>query len=298
METHSGETRQGGSWSRTGTGGSTGSSSEAAAGTTGVLGTPGSGMGSTIGGSSEGTPGGATGRTTEGFVGTGTASGTASGTGSASSSGSQYGTQYGQGISDGQSYRSPENLTEHARETASTLADAARTQVTSRISEQKTRAANTLGGVASALHVAGQQIRDQEGSAAAPYVQRAADEIDRLANYLDRAELNEVVHEVESFARRNQALFLGGAFLLGVLGARFLKSSTRPDDYYRSTGYGGSFGYTGAARETTYDRGYTRTLPPTGSSGYTENTQRDPIDTLRSTGQGETSSGYSDRGTL
>src|SRR5688500_4834145 len=70
----------------------------------------------------------------------------------------------------GQSDRPQENLTDQARDAASTMVHAARAQATSRISEQKTRAANTLGGVASALHVAGQQIRDQEGSPAAPYV--------------------------------------------------------------------------------------------------------------------------------
>ena len=39
------------------------------------------------------------------------------------------------------------------------------------------------------------------------------------------AEVEDLVNRTESWARQNPALFLGGAFVIGVLGARFLKSS-------------------------------------------------------------------------
>jgi hypothetical protein len=38
-----------------------------------------------------------------------------------------------------------------------------------------------------------------------------------------------MVRNVEDFARRQPALFIGGAFMLGLLGARFLKSSAQTD---------------------------------------------------------------------
>jgi hypothetical protein len=48
--------------------------------------------------------------------------------------------------------------------------------------------------------------------------------------------VGELIGDVEQFARRSPALFLGGAFALGVLAARFVKSSSaaanpRPQGY-------------------------------------------------------------------
>jgi hypothetical protein len=40
--------------------------------------------------------------------------------------------------------------------------------------------------------------------------------------------MREIMHETQRFARRNPALFLGGSFVLGLLGARFLKTSAPP----------------------------------------------------------------------
>ena len=39
-------------------------------------------------------------------------------------------------------------------------------------------------------------------------------------------DVGELVNEVQRFARRQPALFVGSAFAIGVIGARFLKSSS------------------------------------------------------------------------
>jgi hypothetical protein len=49
--------------------------------------------------------------------------------------------------------------------------------------------------------------------------------VDQVANYLRDADLNRIARDVESLARRQPALVYGAAIALGIIGARFLKSS-------------------------------------------------------------------------
>ena len=51
-----------------------------------------------------------------------------------------------------------------------------------------------------------------------------------------KEELRALVSEIENLGRRQPALLIGGAFLLGLAGARFLKSARTPngpDTQYR-----------------------------------------------------------------
>ncbi len=59
----------------------------------------------------------------------------------------------------------------------------------------------------------------------ARYAEAAAGKVEDVARYFENADLKTVARDVESFARRNPAVFVGGAFALGLLAARFLKSS-------------------------------------------------------------------------
>ena len=111
--------------------------------------------------------------------------------------------------------------TEGAREVASQVQSEAR----SRVERGKHEAATTLSSVASTLLQSGLQLRDDQQNMAGEYVERAARQIERAANYVQKADLREMVDEVEHFARRRPALFVGSAFAAGLLAARFLKSS-------------------------------------------------------------------------
>ena len=111
--------------------------------------------------------------------------------------------------------------TEGAREVASQAQSQART----RLEQGKQEAATTLSSVASTLLQSGMQLRDGEQGMAGEYVERAARQIERAANYVQNADLRQMVNEVEDFARRRPAVFVGSAFAAGLLAARFLKSS-------------------------------------------------------------------------
>jgi hypothetical protein len=110
---------------------------------------------------------------------------------------------------------------------ASQARDTASEQAESRFSTGKTRATQTLGSIAQTLKSSSQQLRDQEQAGIGRYADQAAGKIENISHYLENASLNDVAERVENFARREPALFIGGAVALGFLGARFLKSSQR-----------------------------------------------------------------------
>jgi hypothetical protein len=57
------------------------------------------------------------------------------------------------------------------------------------------------------------------------YGDSLTNQVEQFAGYLDRADLNKLSRDVEKFAKKNPAVFIGGAFTLGILAARFIKSS-------------------------------------------------------------------------
>ena len=150
--------------------------------------------------------------------------------GSDQGAGSDAGAAQGGSRPDGQA-QGQGNMVDAAKEKIQQLASQARQsagqQVESRFSDGKQRATQTLGSVAQSLHSSSQQLRDQQQNAIGKYADQAANKIEEVSRYLENASLSNVATRVEDFARREPALFIGGAVALGFLGARFLKSSQR-----------------------------------------------------------------------
>ncbi|HET8632325.1 MAG TPA: hypothetical protein VFL91_33275 [Thermomicrobiales bacterium] len=119
---------------------------------------------------------------------------------------------------------------DQVQDKAGQVADQARQQATAQLASQKERATGGLGTVAHAMRETGDHLRDQDQDTVAGYADQAADQVERLATYLRQRNVNELIGDAQDFARRQPALFLTGAFALGVLGARFLKSSSQPQD--------------------------------------------------------------------
>jgi len=114
---------------------------------------------------------------------------------------------------------------EQTKEKTGQLVEQATAQAKPRLEDQKQRAADSLGTTAQALRQTSQQLRDQDEGPVAQVAERAADQVERIADYLREKDIGQLVSEAENFARRQPTLFLGGAFALGLLGARFFKSS-------------------------------------------------------------------------
>jgi hypothetical protein len=118
-----------------------------------------------------------------------------------------------------------------AKEKTQRLASQAQEQLVRKVGPKvaglKDPAATALGRYAEAVRQLGQQFRSEKRELAGQYAERAADQIQRLAHYLERTEVDELVRQAEDAARRRPAAFLGAASAAGVAAARFVKSSRR-----------------------------------------------------------------------
>lgn len=111
-----------------------------------------------------------------------------------------------------------------AKETGSKLASQAKEQMKSSISGQKEQAAGSLESVAVALRQSVDSLRTSDQNGVAGMMETAAGAVENISNYLREHDIEDMGRQVEDFARRQPAAFLGGAFALGFLAARFLKS--------------------------------------------------------------------------
>jgi len=97
-------------------------------------------------------------------------------------------------------------------------------EVREKASAGKDKLSERVGRLSSALKSAGENLR-QEDELFSRYADQASQRLERAAQYVRTADPKQALRDVESFARREPAIFFGGAFLLGLAAARFLKSS-------------------------------------------------------------------------
>jgi hypothetical protein len=126
---------------------------------------------------------------------------------------------------DGGSGGNGMSSSEEAPQRGSEFMNRRRENATVQLSTQKDRATSGLGAVAQAVRQRTERLREQKYGAIAGYVEQAADEIDKLSDRL-RGDLTELLTDVQRLARQKPAVFIGGAFALGVISARFLKSTS------------------------------------------------------------------------
>jgi len=142
-------------------------------------------------------------------------------------------------------------LLTQAKTAASDVYDSVADKALSAVDEQKAGLTGKLSGVAETVRRVSGTLQDGQADNpisefAARYTDTAAEKLDSVARYFDSAELKDIARDIESYARRNPAVFLGSAFAIGIMAARFLKSSPPVDEVE-----------TAAARST-------RSQPPTG----------------------------------
>jgi hypothetical protein len=130
-----------------------------------------------------------------------------------------------------------------------TLRDA-RDRATSSLGDSRRQAAEQIGGIASAFHSAGDHLRGENKERIAGLADSVADQVEQVAGYLRDADFQRMARDVEGLARRQPALVFGAAFALGILGARFLKSSERSGRSRSDSDY-----------DEDYDLGYERIQP-------------------------------------
>lgn len=107
--------------------------------------------------------------------------------------------------------------------------DEVTSQTKSGLQEGRHQVASQVGGVASAFQQVGEQLRNEDHPHLAQYTERVGSRVKGVADYLENRDLGDIVSDVEGFARRQPAAFVGLSLVLGLAAARFLKSSSPSD---------------------------------------------------------------------
>ncbi|MBA2737220.1 MAG: hypothetical protein H0U50_10610 [Pyrinomonadaceae bacterium] len=121
-------------------------------------------------------------------------------------------------------------LIDQAKSTAGQAYGVAAEKATSVIDEKKTDLASGLTSVADTIRQVSSTLRETDEQSgvtdtAAKYSDSLAKQIEQISDYFEQNDVRAMISDVERFARRNPAVFIGGAFAVGLLVARFLKSS-------------------------------------------------------------------------
>jgi hypothetical protein len=181
------------------------------------------------------------------------------------------------------------DLASQAKEETTKVAGQAKDQVQGMVTQQKEKIVGQLGSLAGALREAGGKLDEKDGGMGR-YAGRAAEQVDRVSNYLRDREIGDVIRDAETFARRRPDVFLGGTFLAGLLLARFFKASGNEQNPWstggmNATGPTGATAYRGAGQGyATGDLGYASTTGTTGVTGATGTTTGLGSETLDRTG--------------
>jgi hypothetical protein len=101
----------------------------------------------------------------------------------------------------------------------------ARDRAGSSLSDGRRRAAEQIGGIGGALHRTSDQLRHEDQARVADVADSVGRQLDRVADYLRDSDGRTIARDIESLTRRQPALVFAGAFALGLVAARFLKSS-------------------------------------------------------------------------
>ena len=103
----------------------------------------------------------------------------------------------------------------------------ARDRAGSSLGESKGQVAAQFGNIAEALRRTTEHLRSEDQQRIAGLTETVARQVDQVANYLRNKDASAMRTDLENLARRQPALMVGGALVLGLIGARFLKSSQR-----------------------------------------------------------------------
>lgn len=112
-------------------------------------------------------------------------------------------------------------VVDQARDTIQQVRDTAG----STVSGSKRQIAGQVGSIARALHATSDQLRNDDQPDLARLGDAAARGVERVSQYLEEREPGDLLDDLERLATRQPTLFVAGAFALGVLAGRFLKSS-------------------------------------------------------------------------
>ena len=123
--------------------------------------------------------------------------------------------------------------TGQAQEKAKEVAGEAKSRLSDQVDQRSTQAGQQLSSAADDVRSVADQFRTQGKDTPARYAEQAAEKAQKVGQRLQAASGDELLSDVEDFARKNPRAVAAGGLVLGLAASRMLKaSSTRR---YRSS---------------------------------------------------------------
>jgi ElaB/YqjD/DUF883 family membrane-anchored ribosome-binding protein len=155
----------------------------------------------------------------------------------------------------GQVASQTEDAAAKAQEKAVELKEQGRNKLSETLDRRTSHAGGQARQMAQALRGSGEQLREQGDGQVAGVTEGAAERVERLGGYLEQASGDEILRDVEDFARRRPWMVAGVGLAVGLAASRFLKaSSERRYDSAPGRPYSSGYGYgTGSAGAGDYE---------------------------------------------
>jgi ElaB/YqjD/DUF883 family membrane-anchored ribosome-binding protein len=124
-----------------------------------------------------------------------------------------------------------------AQEKATELREQGSARMRDQFDQRSTQAGSQVRSLAEALRRSGNDLRGEGNTSGARLAGQAADRVEQLGSYLEQKSGDELMRDVETFARRRPWMLAGLGMLAGVAAARFMKASSeeRYGDYHRAS---------------------------------------------------------------
>jgi hypothetical protein len=101
------------------------------------------------------------------------------------------------------------------------------------VDQRSTQAGQQVNTVADDVRTVAGELRNQGKDKPAQYAEQAAERVQGVGQWLERSDGDQIVRDVENFARRNPWAVAAGGLALGFAASRFLKASS--GERYRSS---------------------------------------------------------------
>jgi hypothetical protein len=155
---------------------------------------------------------------------------------------------------------------DQARQKVQEAGGEARSRARDQIDQRSTQAGERVSTSAGDVRSVGEELRRQGKDGPAKVADQVADRAERLGGYLQDADADRILNDVEDAGRRQPWAVVAGGIVLGFAASRFLKASSR-ERYQSSRGMGqngaGRSGYParGQARPTAGPYSETPSVP-------------------------------------
>lgn len=126
----------------------------------------------------------------------------------------------------GQATAAVQDAASVAQEKVSELREQGSARLRDQFDERSSRAGAQVRSLADALRRSSDDLGTQGNGTSVQLTGQAADRIERVGTYLEQKSGDELMRDIEAFARRRPWMLAGLGMLAGVAAARFLKASS------------------------------------------------------------------------